>query len=104
MPSMITYSPKLKSRFVEFTLPGLPATPENLRYAPLLDVLVTMERTGGGYHSRLASAWLLADPKNNSRLCWAYNDGLEDFAQQVPAALLLTYDQAFSDALTVKAA
>lgn len=101
--STIHYSPTQQTHVVQFTLPGQPYTLEFQRYVPLLDVLIEMERTGGGFHSALGTAWLRADASNKARLIRAFGDNLDAYAERVAERHRLTHDQVFAASLVKSA-
>ncbi|GHC72854.1 hypothetical protein GCM10007320_09030 [Pseudorhodoferax aquiterrae] len=49
-------------------------------------VLDFMRRRGGSFISRLAEAWLRADPINSAKLSMAFADQYRDYAKQLAAA------------------
>ena len=52
-----------------------------MRYTPdqLLDAAHEMKRTGGGFASRLAEAYMYADSNNRERILTAFMDLFEKF-------------------------
>lgn len=49
-------------------------------------VLELMRRRGGSFTSRLAEAWLRADPINSAKLSMAFADQYREYAEQLAAS------------------
>jgi len=50
------------------------------------EILIAMKRYGGGFASRLAEAWLVADNQNRAKLRMAFPDLIEKYADMVEVA------------------